>query len=135
MSVASLFTRLGGEAGLRRLIDLLYQRLLADDHLGEYFMGVDIERLKALQLAFLRKTFGHDSAVYTGRSLHAAHQGQMVTEQAFDQFIDTFAEVAGELAVDAGARDEAIAALRSMRASVLLEFRPNPAYDYKAKPF
>jgi hemoglobin len=135
MSGASLFTRLGGEVGLRRLIDMLYQRLLADDYLGEYFMGVDIDRVKALQLAFLRKTFGDDGAVYTGRPLHAAHQGQMITEQAFDQFIDTFAQVAGDLGVDAGARDEAIAALRSMRASVLLEFRPNPAYDYKAKPF
>jgi hemoglobin len=132
---ASLFDRLGGEAGLARMIDLLYERLLADDLLGEYFMGVDIDRLKALQLTFLRKAFGDDTAVYSGRPLHAAHQGQMVTEQAFDQFIDMFAEAAGELGVDAAACDEATAVLRSMRASVLIEFRPNPAYDYKAKPF
>jgi len=87
-----LFQRLDGEAGLTRLIDLRYERLLADDYLGEYFMGVDIDRLKA--------------------GLLAGESGADETDQA-----------------------EIRAALKAARASVISEFKPNPAYDYRSKPF
>jgi len=129
----SLFVRLGGEPGLARLIDLQYQRLLADDYLSEYFMGVDVDRLKSGQLAFLRKVFG-DNAEYRGVSLRDAHHGQLVTELAFDQFVDMFVASAGEMGVDDTGQTEVRAALKSLRASVITEFKPNPAYDYQSKP-
>jgi hemoglobin len=132
---ASLFTRLGGEAGLARLLDLQYQKLLADDYLGEYFMGVDIDRLKATQAAFLRGTFGDTEAVYRGAGLRAAHHGQLVTEHAFDLFVDMFVAAAREIGVDDADQAEIRAALRAHRASVITEFKPNPAYDYQSKPF
>jgi hemoglobin len=131
----NLFMRLGCEAGLARLIDLQYERLLADDYLGEYFMGVDIDRLKTAQLAFLRKAFGDTEAVYRGASLQEAHHGQLVTEHAFDQFIDMFAAAAREMGVDDADQAEIRATLQPMRSSVITEFKPNPAYDYKSKPF
>jgi hemoglobin len=132
---AGLFTRLGGEAGLTRLIDLQCERLLADDYLGEYFMGVDIDRLKTGLLAFLRTTFGDTGAVYHGVPLRQAHHGQLVTELAFDQFIDMFAAAAREMGVDDTDQTEIRATLNAQRASVITEFNPNPAYDYQSKPF
>jgi hemoglobin len=131
----NLFARLGGEAGLAHLIDLQYERLLADDYLGEYFMGVDIDRLKAAQLGFLRKTFGGTEAAYHGTSLHEAHKGQLVTELAFDQFVDMFVAVAREIGVSGADQAEIRTALKGLRASVITEFKPNPAYDYQSKPF
>ena len=131
----TLFTRLGGEAGLARLIDLQYEQLLADDYLGEYFMGVDIDRLKTAQRAFLRKPFGDTEAAYHGASLHEAHKGQLVTELAFDQFVDMFVAAARETGVSEADQAEIRAALKALRASVITEFTPNPAYDYQSKPF
>jgi truncated hemoglobin YjbI len=131
----NLFMRLGGETGLARLIDLQYEQLLADDYLGEYFMGVDIDRLKTAQLAFLRTAFGDTEAAYRGASLREAHNGQLVTELAFDQFIDMFVAAACVLGFDDAVQAEIRTALKAMRASVITEFRPNPAYDYKSKPF
>jgi hemoglobin len=131
----SLFLRLGGQAGLARMIDLQYEQLLADDHLGEYFMGVDIDRLKTSQLAFLCKTFGDTEAAYRGASLHQAHDGQLVSELAFDQFIDMFVTAARAMGVDDADQAEIRAALQALRASVITEFKPNPAYDYQSKPF
>ena len=131
----SLFLRLGGEAGLTRMIDLLYERLLADDYLGEYFMGVDIDRLKSAQLGFMRQAFGDTEAVWRGASLRDAHKGQLVTELAFDQFIDLFAAVAAEMGVADADQAEMRTVLKAMRASVITEFKPNPAYDYQSKPF
>jgi hemoglobin len=131
---ATLFARLGGEAGLAQILDALYERLLADDYLGEYFMGVDIDRLKAMQLGFMRRLFGDDGATYGGAPLQAAHHGQLVTEHAFDQFIDEFVAVAGELGADEATRQDARAALKLQRASVITEFKPNPAYNYPTRP-
>src|ERR1051326_2449732 len=100
MSGVSLFLQLGGENGLARLIDRLYERILADEYLGEYFMGVDIARLKSAQLGFLRNTFGDTDAVYTGAHPRAAHAGQLVTEHAFDMFVDLFIEAAAEMGAE-----------------------------------
>jgi truncated hemoglobin YjbI len=130
-----LFIRLGGESGLARLIDRQYERLLADDYLGEYFMGVDIDRLKTAQLGFLRTTFGDTGVSYHGASLRQAHHGQLVTEHAFDQFVDTFVTAARDAGVDDADQTEIRAALKALRASVITEFKPNPAYDYQSKPF
>jgi hemoglobin len=131
----SLFIRLGGEAGLVRLIGRQYEQLLADDYLGEYFMGVDIDRLKAAQLGFLRKTFGDTNASYQGAQLREAHNDQLVTEHAFDQFVDMFVAAAHEAGADDADQMEIRTALKSLRASVITEFKPNPAYDYQSKPF
>jgi hemoglobin len=131
----NLFMRLGGETGLARLIDLQYERLLADDYLGEYFMGVDVDRVKTAQFAYLRKIFGDADAEYRDRSLREAHKGQLVTEHAFDQFVDMFVAAARDLGVDDADQLEIRAALKTARASVITEFKPNPAYDYQSKPF
>lgn len=131
----TLFRRLGGEAGIARLIDRQYEQILADDYLGEYFMGVDIDRLKAAQLAFLRRTFGDPDAASHGANLQQAHHGQLVTELAFDQFVDMFVAAAQETGVAEADQADIRTALRALRASVITEFTPNPAYDYQSKPF
>lgn len=130
----SLYVRLGGHAGLTRILDRHYERMLADDYLREYFLDVDIERLKAAQAAFLGRAFGDPGVTYTGAALHMAHKGQLVTEQAFDLFVDSLVGAAADLGADAAAQEAMRGVLRSMRASVLLEFKPNPAYNYPTTP-
>jgi len=53
----------------------------------------------------------------------------------FDQFVDLFIAAARELGVHVADQAEVRTALRAMRASVITEFKPNPAYDYQSKPF
>ena len=131
----TLFARLGGTAGLTRIVDLTYERIIADDYLGEYFMDVDMDRLKASQVAFLARLFGDTASVYGGAPLQAAHKGQLVTEQAFDMFIDLFVAAAAETGVDQAVQEAARAELKALRARVIMEFKPNPAYNYPTKSF
>jgi truncated hemoglobin YjbI len=126
----TVFVRLGGEGRLAAMLDSLYAEVMEDDHLREYFFDVDLARQKAALLAFLRVAFGDASTVYRGPSLNIAHAGQLVTELAFDAFVDRFVQAAAEKGIDADTQMAARAILKSMRASVITEFRPNPAYNY-----
>ena len=65
----SVFARLGGEAGVSRILDLLYDQVMQDDLLREYFCDVDLARLKATQRAFLHVAFGEPGATYAGNRL------------------------------------------------------------------
>ncbi len=129
-----VFARLGQETGVARILDLAYAQAMEDDLLREYFLDVDLVRLKAMQLAFLRVAFGDPEATYNGPSLHAAHKGQLVTEQAFDIFVDLFAAAAAARGADAATQSAARDILKGMRASVVTEFKPNPAYNYPTRP-
>jgi hemoglobin len=130
----SLFVRLGGEAGIARILDVQFGHIMADDHLREYFLDVDLSRLKASLSTFLRVAFGDTQVTYAGPTLLAAHKGQLVTELAFDTFVDLFVAAAAETGVDADSQLAARVALKSMRASVITEFKPNPIYNYPTRP-
>ena len=134
MATGSVFARLGSEAGVTRILDGLYARAMEDDLLREYFFDVDMARLKATQLAFLRVAFGDPGVTYGGPPLHAAHKGQLVTEQAFDMFVDLFLTEAAAGGANAETQAAARDILKSMRASVITEFKPNPAYNYPTRP-
>jgi truncated hemoglobin YjbI len=134
MAEESLFVRLGGEVGIARVLDRHYERVMEDDHLREYFLDVDIGRLKTAQLAFLGAVFGEPGASYDGAALRAAHRDQLVSELAFDSFIDRLIATAAEFG--AGAADQGVMreVLNQFRDSVIMRFKPNPAFNYPTKP-
>jgi len=129
----SLFARLGHEAGLARILDVQFEYVMEDEHLREYFLDLDLKQLKSSLAAFLRPAFGDTGAAYSGPALHAAHKDQLVTELAFDTFVDLFVAAAARVGVDADGQAAARAALKAMRASVITEFKPNPAYNYSPR--
>ena len=135
-SPPNLFLRLGGETGLARMIDLQVERLIADDYLGEYFMGVDIDRLKSGLLAFLRKTFGDPGAAYRG-TIVAGRASRPVGDRTrirpLRRHVCRCARA--KPARPSRIRRKSAHVLKAMRASVITEFKPNPAYDYQSKPF
>ena len=134
MGQNTLFERLGGETGVARLLDLHYERVMADEHLREYFLDIDLERLKTSQLAFLAKLFGDATVRYDAAALRAAHRDQLVSELAFDGFIDTLVGCAADLGAVAADQAAIRSALKALRDGVITAFKPNPAYNYPTKP-
>ena len=106
----SLYDRIGGETVVRPAVALLYQRVLDDPELCDYFKGVDIPRLRAHQRGFLTTVLG-GPGLFAGRPLEVAHHGLAITDSSFDAMVDHLlaalrdlgvqerlaAEVAGEL--------------------------------------
>lgn len=90
----TLYARLGGEAAISGAVELLYQKLMADERLTPFFDGIDMDHQKAQMTAFLTQAFGGPAA-YHGPGLRAAHQ-RLVHQMEMDD--GHFIAVAGHLA-------------------------------------
>ncbi len=90
----SAFDSVGGAPAVRAAVDELYVRLRDDPVLSEYFVDLDMARLKAHQRAFIAAAIGGPE-VYSGSDMAAAHRGLGITDQDFDavtrHLVDTLA--------------------------------------------
>ncbi len=81
----AMYQTIGGEAGIRRVVDHFYERLWADPELQRYFVGIDREKLKGHQRQFLTFALGGGVDAYKGESLSTAHADLSITNEAFSK--------------------------------------------------
>ncbi|WP_448005911.1 group I truncated hemoglobin [Agromyces bauzanensis] len=93
-----IYDQVGGPDGMRAAVTVFYNRVVADEELSRWFEGVDLERLKAHQRAFLAAAFGGPQ-LFSGRSLHDAHAGLEITDAAFDRIVMTLLTSLADLGV------------------------------------
>lgn len=113
-----IYDDIGGNDGVRTAVTVFYQRVVADPELGRWFEGVDLERLKAHQRAFLGAAFG-GPALFGGRGLAEAHAGLEITDAAFDRLVGTLMTALADLGVDKEAVDVVGRRLEEARAEVV----------------
>ena len=89
----SLYDRIGGDAALTAAVDIFYVKILGDADLAPFFEGIDMNRQKRKQKAFLTYAFGGTSH-YDGLSMRAAHK-KAVEEKGLGE--KHFGLVAGHL--------------------------------------
>jgi hemoglobin len=117
----SLYQRIQYAGGLRRLVDKLYPRVLADPSLLFYFKHLDDERLKGLRwhmLTLLAVVTGGPSK-YQGRDLHDAHAHLHITGKAFDRVLWHLQATLRELEVDQDDEQAILAAVQARRGEVV----------------
>jgi hemoglobin len=118
---SSLYQRIQYAGGLRRLVDKLYPRVLADPSLLFYFKHLDDERLKGLRwhmLTLLAVVTGGPSK-YHGRDLHQAHAHLHITGKAFDRVLWHLQATLQELEVDQDDERAVLAAVQARRGEVV----------------
>ena len=84
MSDESAYARIGGEVGLRAIIDDFVDRVFADPMIGFMFARVDRERLKRLEHEHAAQHLG-GPVQYTGRPLRKAHAPHRIFGGQFDR--------------------------------------------------
>jgi hemoglobin len=114
----SLYERLGGIAVLAYVVELFYQRVLADAQLAPYFTGVDMDRLRRHQEALLGTVLG-GPVTYTGRDLGQIHGPLRINGDDFRRVAGHLTGVLRELAVEPDAVDEVVRALVAVRPSIV----------------
>lgn len=72
MSEQTLYDRLGGHDGIRAVVDDFYDRLVADEEIGPFFEGSDMELLRRTQTDFLCEAAGGPQT-YDAAPVREAH--------------------------------------------------------------
>jgi truncated hemoglobin YjbI len=83
----SLYRDLGGEAGLKRIVNTMFEIVLADDRIKETFDGFDIAQTKArlaLQLCELSGGPCKFKGVGKNRDMKSAHEDLKLTDKHFN---------------------------------------------------
>lgn len=78
----TIFQRIGGEEGMKKLIDFQYERVLIDPELRLFFLTSNIDKVKANSVAWLTKAFGGPDK-YAGRDLKEVHKNMELNDRHF----------------------------------------------------
>lgn len=70
--MSSLFEKIGGDGAVDAAVDIFYQKVIGDVALAPFFDGINMERQKRMQKAFLTVAFGGPNN-YSGQGMRAAH--------------------------------------------------------------
>lgn len=117
----TLFDQLGGAAAVEAAVDDFYRRVLSDDRVSRFFEGVDMDRQRAKQKAFLTMAFGGPHN-YSGKDMRNGH-AHLVKMGLDDSHVDAIIEILGttlkELGVADGLIQQVAAIAESTRNDVL----------------
>jgi hemoglobin len=84
---ASLYQRLGGEAGVREWVDELITISASDSRTSRSFQKVDMKRLKS-KIAEHVCSLAGGGCKYTGDTMKDSHNGLKITEAEFYAMVD-----------------------------------------------
>lgn len=107
----SIYDDIGGAAAISVAVTVFYNRVTADPDLEPWFSGIDLDRLKGHQRAFLTAALGGPD-VFSGRSMQSAHAGLGITIEAFDRVLEHLAYTLFDLGLG---RDQVAAIVDGLR--------------------
>jgi hemoglobin len=113
----SAYDRVGGEVGLRAIIDDFVDRVFADAMIGFMFGRVDRERLKQLEFEHAAAHLG-GPVQYTGRPLAKAHAPHRIFGGQFDRRAQILRSTLERHRIPADIRDAWLAHVESLRPQI-----------------
>jgi len=122
-SRGTLYERLGGEAAIKEIVWLFYQRVVADPQLVGYFSGVDMMRQRRHMAAFLSGALG-GPRTYTGRDLETAHARLGVRAADFGQVVFHLVETLHDIGISQALIADISTALAPLQPLIVSEGAP-----------
>lgn len=95
----TLYERIGGDGGLEKMVDALYQRVLADPQLAHFFKNSTMVRQRTMQKEFMRAALGACTS-YSGLELSWVHGKRGITVNHFNRFCQHMFDALKDLGVD-----------------------------------
>lgn len=114
----SLYQALGGESGVRRLIDEVVVELHGDKRINALFKDTDDAYFKERLFEQFCSLSG-GGCEYTGLSMEEAHSGMELTETDFNYFIDDVRVGMTRAGISIGAQNRLLAQLRPLHGDTL----------------
>ncbi|MEP6853233.1 MAG: group 1 truncated hemoglobin [bacterium] len=114
----SLYSTLGEEVGIRKVVEDFYERVLGDSDLAPKFENVDLPALRRHQVAMISAAAGGPNQ-YTGREMRAAHAGLNITGAQFDKVVGHLVASLGSFGVSSDAIGQVGAALAPLKSDIV----------------
>lgn len=78
----NLYERLGGQDAITKVVDVFYEKVLADETVNHFFTGTDMEKQRRHQSLFISWALGGPNQ-YSGKSMELAHKGMNLNDEHF----------------------------------------------------
>lgn len=104
--MSNLYERLGGKAAVEAAVDRFYGKVLKDDRIRHFFDGVDIQKQRNKQKAFLSYAFG-GLPTYSGKNMRDAH-AHLLQRDLNDGHVDAVIENLGATLQEMGVAENLI---------------------------
>ena len=114
----SLYLRLGGEEGVRNIVNAVLDNNFDNPLIRHHFQNVDMNRLKQLVFEFFSMGTGGPHQ-YTGRDMQMSHAKLGITDNDFKIGNDDMLKALRENNVAQAEIDEVMAILNSMKGDVV----------------
>lgn len=114
----TLYQRLGGEAGVKKLLVAFYGKVLADPVLKPFFIEASMDKLLRMQEEFFAAALDgpHRS---TGRQLKEVHAGLGITAKHFHGFLQHLLETLHEAGAQPDDIRDVVQRVRAIRSDVV----------------
>ena len=117
-SSTTLYTRLGGQAGVAAISDTLIDRVASDPRIGQSFKDSDLGRIKRLLAEQLCDLSG-GPCHYSGDSMKEVHAGHHISEADFYGMVETLRSILKERHVGIATTNELLRLLAPMKRDVV----------------
>jgi hemoglobin len=119
MDARSLYSRLGGAEGIRRIIDDVIAAHLRNPVVSERFKKAeDLGRLKVKAWEFFCAGAGGPE-IYTGKDMISAHKGMNVTDAEYDAVTNDILSALKKNRIDDATARDVTAILNSLKEQVI----------------
>jgi hemoglobin len=114
----ALYDKYGGRAFWSDAVEVFYGRLLQDPQLSRYFVGRDVNKVKAMNTHLLECALGNTSEHFSV-SVKRVHADMTIDRTAFNRFLELFTAVLREKGVAASDMQEIAEVLTAFEDDVL----------------
>ncbi|ELZ26320.1 hypothetical protein C474_21536 [Halogeometricum pallidum JCM 14848] len=118
MPEQTLYHRLGGRDAIASVVDVFYDRVLADDRLAPFFEDVDMTKQRAHQTQFIAAVTGGPGE-YDGGEMREVHEGMGIDHEDYDAIEEHLSAALAEHDVSADERADVVETLESLRDDIV----------------
>ena len=115
----SLYDRLGGSAGIAKIVDNAVAAHLQNPLIRSRFQNVkDLEHLKQMASDFFCAGSGGPEK-YTGKDMRAAHNGMNISEQEYLAVMDDIMKALDDQRIDDNTKKDVLAILYGLKGEII----------------
>lgn len=120
-SEKTLYQRLGGYDAVAAVVGELFARMIPNQQLGKYFIGLSDDskkRVQQLTVDFVCSATG-GPCIYTGRDMKTSHEGLGITDSDWEVSVNILVGILDEFKVPDQEKNELLGILSGLKPSIV----------------